>query len=134
MIGLKKVSRQAIKTVNFIKAHALQSPLFVYTQRSDGYREGKVLTRLFELRHEVFVFSCDTYFELKDCFADELCLCTLAYLAEIFSKLNELNETLQGNHNTPFQVYDRVNAIKKELNQAAKKAQEKKIGKKCHCF
>ncbi|XP_054276637.1 zinc finger BED domain-containing protein 5-like [Macrosteles quadrilineatus] len=139
--SLKKVLSQAVKTVNFIKARALHSRLFAILCDDMGslHRQlllhtevrwlsrGKVLTRLFELRNEVFVFLSDKNFEFKDCFADELWMSRLVYLAEIFSKLNELNQSLQGNNNTPFRVNDKVSAMKKKLNQGAKEAEEKKI-------
>lgn len=139
--SLKEVLSQAVKTVNFIKARALNSRIFsILCDEMGGLHRqlllhtevrwlsrGKVMTRLFELRHEVLIFLTDTNFEFKDCFANDLWLCKLAYLADIFSKLNDLNQTLQGNYNTPFRVHDKVCAMKKKLNQAAKEAEQKKV-------
>ena len=39
----------------------------------------------------------------------------LAYLADIFGKLNELNASLQGTNINPFIVMDKVNAMVKKL-------------------
>ncbi|MFI5238018.1 MAG: hypothetical protein ACHQLA_08770 [Ignavibacteriales bacterium] len=39
----------------------------------------------------------------------------LAYLADIFGKLNELNASLQGKNINPFIVMDKVNAMVKKL-------------------
>ena len=46
---------------------------------------------------------------------DELWLMKLAYLADIFGKLNELNSSLQGRNITPFVVADKINATIKKL-------------------
>ncbi|GBP10789.1 Zinc finger BED domain-containing protein 5 [Eumeta japonica] len=54
---------------------------------------GKTLTRLFELRAELQMFlSADTSFNLKDRLYDKTLLFRLSFMADIFQKLNELNE------------------------------------------
>jgi hypothetical protein len=62
---------------------------------------GTVLKRLFELRHEVHLFLKNVT-PLSSHFEDEAWLCRLAYLTDIFSKLNEVNVNLQGNGNNIF--------------------------------
>ena len=47
---------------------------------------GRVLTRLFEMRHEVCTFLSDMKSDLKVHFLDEDWICQLAYLADVFSK------------------------------------------------
>ena len=76
---------------------------------------GKVLSRLFELRSEVRIFLMDSEFQTADLFLNELWLMRLAYLADIFGKLNELNSSLQGRNITPFVVADKINATIKKL-------------------
>lgn len=48
-----------------------------------------------ELRNEIKVFLREHKYPLSSLFTDEIWLCKLAYLADIFLKLNELN-LLQG--------------------------------------
>ena len=76
---------------------------------------GKVLSRLFELRSEVQIFMLDNKCETSYLLSDELWLMRLAYLADIFGKLNELNASLQGKNINPFIVMDKVNSMVKKL-------------------
>jgi hypothetical protein len=46
---------------------------------------------------------------------DEAWLCWLAYLTDIFSKLNDVNLNLQDNGNNIFSVEDKVLAFYKKL-------------------
>jgi len=55
---------------------------------------GKILTRIFELRDEVRAFFLEHNFELKDEFLDQIWLLKIAYLSEIFTKINVHNFTL----------------------------------------
>lgn len=127
--SLKTVLDQSVKVVNFIKARALNSRLFSILCNEMGsdhkklllhtevrwLSRGKVLSRLFELRSEVQIFLMDSEFETADLFLNELWLMRLAYLADIFGKLNDLNSSLQGRNITPFVVADKINAIIKKL-------------------
>ena len=76
---------------------------------------GKVLTRLFELRHELQQFFEENPFHLASSMYDEDFLKRLAYLADIFSALNELNLSLQGVSVTVFNTQDRIEAMIKKL-------------------
>jgi hypothetical protein len=49
---------------------------------------GRMLSRLFELHSEVQLFLGETNFELKDKLTDNLWITTLAYLSDIFNRLN----------------------------------------------
>jgi hypothetical protein len=75
---------------------------------------GTDLKRLFELRHEVHLFL-KTMTPLSSHFEDEAWLCWLAYLTDIFSKLNDLNLYLQGNGNNIFSMEDKVHAFYRKL-------------------
>ena len=127
---LKTVLDQSVKVVNFIKARALNSRLFSIICSEMGSEHntlllhtevrwlsrGKVLSRLFELRSEVQIFLLESKFETSHLLSDELLwLMLLAYLADIFGKLNELNSSLQGRNITPFTVNDKINAMLKKL-------------------
>ena len=49
-------------------------------------------------------------------FADDECLSTLAYMADIFTILNELNTSFQGPNKTIFNMLDKVAAFKLKLD------------------
>ncbi|XP_025423467.1 zinc finger BED domain-containing protein 5-like [Sipha flava] len=105
----KLVLQEAIKVVNFIKSRALQSRLFTKLCSEMGsdhiqlllhtevrwLSRGRMLSRLFELHSEVQLFLGETNFELKDKLTDNLWITTLAYLSDIFNRLNVLNLSLQ---------------------------------------
>jgi len=126
---LKTVLEQAVKVINFIKARAINSRMFTILCNEMGSEHnklllhsevrwlsrGKVLVRLFELRQEVQIYLANSEFSLAYCFLDELWLERLAYLADIFGKLNELNSSLQGSSITAFTVTDKINAIVKKI-------------------
>jgi hypothetical protein len=77
---------------------------------------GKVFTRLFELKHEVLMFFEDHPFRLSLKFNDHEWLQKLAYLSNIFLKLNDLNLTLQNSTTvTIFQVTDKIESFVKKL-------------------
>ena len=53
-------------------------------------------SRLFELREELLVFLTEYNADLASFIVDEIWLGKLAYLADIFNLINELNLSLQG--------------------------------------
>ena len=57
---------------------------------------GKVFVRVFEMRQEIYVFLNEQNHDLADHFVDVPWLCRLAYLADIFSYINDLNLMMQG--------------------------------------
>jgi hypothetical protein len=58
---------------------------------------GKVLVRLFELRSELQAFftSDNSGQKFNDCWTNSLWLLRLVYLADIFAKLNEINQCVR---------------------------------------
>lgn len=138
---LKTVLNEAVKTVNFIKSRALNSRLFhnLCDEMDSIHKQlllhtevrwlsrGRVISRVFELRHEILIFLSDTDFQYRDRFSDELWLSRLAYLADIFSMLNDVNRKLQGSYNTPFQVMDKINSVKLKLSFAEGEAKKNKV-------
>ncbi len=121
---LKQVLDEAVKIINFVKGRPLNARLFAqlcdemgsdYTQllfhtEVRWLSRGKVLTRLFQLREELLVFLDET-FNLRDRMHDWGWLCKLAYLADVFGHLNNLNLSLQGKQVSVFHVQDKVSAM-----------------------
>nr|XP_038966281.1 zinc finger MYM-type protein 6 isoform X4 [Rattus norvegicus] len=85
---------------------------------------GRILTRLFELRHEIEIFLNQKHSDLARYFHDEEWVAKLAYLADIFSLINKLNSSLQGTMTTFFSLYNKVEIFKKRLKMWLKRAQE----------
>lgn len=125
LVQFKLVLQEAIKVVNFIKSRALQSRLFTKLCSEMGsdhiqlllhtevrwLSRGRMLSRLFELHSEVQLFLGETNFELKDKLTDNLWITTLAYLSDIFNRLNVLNLSLQGKSINRFSMNDKIKAF-----------------------
>ncbi|XP_060845984.1 zinc finger BED domain-containing protein 5-like [Rhopalosiphum padi] len=121
----KLVLQEIIKVVKFIKSRALQSRLFTKLCSEMGsdhiqlllhtevrwLSRGRMLCRLFELHSEVQLFLGETNFELKDKLTDNLWITTLAYLSDIFNRLNVLNLSLQGKSINRFSMNDKIKAF-----------------------
>ena len=108
---LKQTLDSAIKILNYIKASALNSRLFrrlcqdmesehqnlVYHTSVRWLSKGNMLNRLVLLLQEVIEFlEIQKKRELKSIITDSIFQKRLAYLADIFGHLNELNRKLQG--------------------------------------
>lgn len=127
--SLHTVLTDAVKVINFIKARALNSRLFTLLCEDMGSKfktlllhtevrwlsRGKILNRIFELRSEVFMFLSEKNNDMNNLFSDEKWLSRLAYLADIFDRLNILNMGLQGRGTTAFSANDKISAFKRKL-------------------
>ncbi len=58
---------------------------------------GKVFVRVYEMRQEIYIFLNEQNHDFARNFVNFAGLCRLAYLADIFSRINELNLAMQGN-------------------------------------
>ncbi|KAL4126754.1 hypothetical protein QTP88_010963 [Uroleucon formosanum] len=128
--SLKLVLDSAVKIVNLIKARPLNSRLFTVLCNEMGsthkslllhtevrwLSRGKVLTRLFELRSEILLLLTDIDEEKSKLFCDDQWLSRLAYMADIFDRLNILNLSLQGSNTNMFYASDKVNAFVRKLD------------------
>ncbi|GBL82374.1 Zinc finger BED domain-containing protein 5 [Araneus ventricosus] len=106
----KSVLDEAVKIINFIKSKPLQSRIFKVMCEDMGslhttlllhtevrwLSRGKMLVRISELRMELIAYFIGHKFELSNRLNNMAWLSTLAYLADIFGKLNELCLALQG--------------------------------------
>jgi len=118
----KTVLEDSVKIINFIKARPLNSRLFslLCDDMCSEHKQlllhsevrclsrGKVLTRLFKLRQEVLLFVKEINEDCTPFLVDDMWLSTLAYLSDVFSKLNELTLSLQGNSLTVLSVHDKI--------------------------
>ncbi|XP_060847248.1 zinc finger BED domain-containing protein 5-like [Rhopalosiphum padi] len=73
---------------------------------------GKTLVRLLALRNELYIFFTDHPFNLL---TDKIWLFRLSYLADIFTKLNEVNLSIQGKITIVFTTNE-IRALKKKIN------------------
>jgi hypothetical protein len=76
---------------------------------------GKLFNRLFELEAEVSVFLTENKSEFAKYFEDELWICRLSYLCDIFDKIHNLNLQLQWFNTNILILHDKVQAFKKKL-------------------
>ncbi|KAK2717379.1 hypothetical protein QYM36_006235 [Artemia franciscana] len=107
---LHETLNEAVKVINFIKARPLNSRMFKLLCQEMGSEHqhlllhtevrwlsrGKILNRLFELRQEVHMFLLEQKSAFSSLFENQDWVCRLAYLADIFDKLNDLNLSMQG--------------------------------------
>jgi len=138
---LSSVLKCAVKVINFIKARALNSRLFKLLCEEMGGQfntllfhtevrwlsRGKILNRLFELRSEVHLFLIEKDDDMKNLFNNEEWLSRLAYLADIFDKLNTLNMGLQCINIAIFTTYDKINSFKRKLDLYKSQLKKKDI-------
>ena len=130
-----------IKVVNFIKTRPLYSRLFaifcnemgadhlclLFHTEARWLSRGKIIQRLFELREELLMFLGDHNAELASIMADKIWLSKVAYLADIFNKLNKLNLSLQGRNSNILFSHDKIEAFKKKLNTWTTKVSKKNL-------
>ena len=108
--SLCDVLSSCVKIVNSIKDRPLQSRMFSKLCNELGSEHsslllhtevrwlsrGKIVERVFELREELLIFLKEHSADLALLVADEIWLGKLAYLADMFNLLNQLNLSLQG--------------------------------------
>ncbi|KAL4126395.1 hypothetical protein QTP88_010617 [Uroleucon formosanum] len=126
---LKQVLDNAVKIINHVKTRSLQCRLLKILCEDIGalfkslllhtevrwLSRGKALSRLLELRTEVFSILKDNNSLLADYLNDQEWLCKLCYLADIFSKMNEFSTSIQGKQKTIFDANDKIFALKKKI-------------------
>ena len=119
----------AIKMVNFVKKSALNTRLFsklckdmsadyitlLYHTDVRWLSKGNMLSRVFQLREELAEFFGRQRQEFATYFDDPSFVERLAYLADIFEKLNTLNLSMQGSKTTIINLNDSLNAFVEKL-------------------
>ena len=76
---------------------------------------GKVLARVYELREEFKVFLTNEGSEYTKLLASDECCARLAYLADIFYYLNELNTRIQGRNENLLTSTDKINGFRSKV-------------------
>jgi len=128
-VSFKLVLDQAVQIINLIKARALNSRLFRVICNDMGSKfenllfhtevrwlsRGNALVRLFQMREEVLEFFSGKESSLAECISDIAWLHQLAYLADIFSKLNDLSMSMQGRGVTVLTTTDKIAAMKLKI-------------------
>ena len=119
-----------MRTINWIRGRALNHRLFKSLCQDYGSEHsvllfhtevrwlsrGRALTRFFELRKEVKAFLKELYYEhFKEIESKEF-IQILAYLSDIFSRLNDMSVSMQGRNVNVLKCREIINALKKKLN------------------
>ena len=104
--SLKKKKSQALPAFGQKNASATSRTLF-YTKVRWLLR-GKCLSRLYKLRNEVEIFLRENKNNLHVHFQNEELVVMLAYLADLFDHLNDMNLTLQGRDGTVSDVKNKL--------------------------
>jgi hypothetical protein len=94
--------------------------------------KGNVLSRVFELRQELYSYLNGERYNNSEMFVDSNFVIKLAYLCDIFEKLNSLNISLQGKETHILQLYDKIVAFIKKINLWKRKLTEE--NGKTTCF
>ena len=130
---LKNVLNDVIKTINTIKASALNSRLFtLLCEENDSdfktlllnsqvrwLSKGKALERVYILREEISEFltnSTDKYPTLREKFSDNQWIAALAFLVDKFEAFNVVNKLLQGNDTNVIICKDKMTAFSIKLD------------------
>ncbi|XP_067120061.1 zinc finger BED domain-containing protein 5-like [Centruroides vittatus] len=103
----------------------------LYYCHSRWLSRGGVLSRTFQLRQEIYAFLEEEKHEYAKHFVETDFLIKLAYLCDIFEKLNSLNLSLQGRNMHILKQTEKISAFRKKLQ-----LWKIKINKECisDCF
>lgn len=126
---LGNLLKDVVRVVNYIKNSPLKGRLFaqlckdfgaehtalLYYCESRWLSRGKVLQRVYELRNEIATFLCENKNKDGDLFTDDYFIKKLAYMVDIFEKLNQLNQSMQGPHVNIFTQSDKICAFMKKI-------------------
>ena len=118
------------KVVNFIKTRPSKSRVFekLCAEMNAEHRSllfycssrwlslGKSFERVYELLDELHAFLQQEKNQLADYLAENEFLLKLAYLCDIFAKLNKLNLSIQGANKNMLDISDKITAFTKKLH------------------
>nr|KAF6500005.1 family with sequence similarity 200 member B [Molossus molossus] len=127
--NLMEVLKRAVEVVNFIKGSSLNSRLLetlcseigsnythlLYHTKVRWLSQGKIPSRVYELRNEIHIFLIKKKSHLASIFEDDIWVMKLAYLTDIFGILNELSLKLRGKNGDIFQHVECIQGFQKTL-------------------
>ena len=126
---LTDVLNEVVKIVNYVKSRPLQTRLFTTLCSEMGSEHqglllhtevrwlsrGRTLARVYELREELQAFARDHDLPFKGNINDDFWWLQLAYLADMFAHMNELNAKMQGRNETVLSATDKINGFRSKL-------------------
>ena len=127
---LKNVLSTAVSAVNYIRGNASNHRLFkvfcnelgakhnvlLYHTEVRWLSRGRGLTRVFELHKEIELFLGQKGCSIVENFENENFILSLAYLADIFSHLNDMNTSIQGTGINMITAREKVYAFTNKLS------------------
>lgn len=142
---LNSVMNIIIKVVNYIKTRPVKARFFqklceelgaahtslIYYCNSRWLSRGNVLARVHELRNEIYTYLQRESNDEAHNFNNTEFLIKLAYLCDIFQKLNDLNKSLQGNNTHILQLADKITGFQKKLLLWKRKLEENQVNTDC---